>query len=122
MFSKFYQSTVLCLLTLLFAVPAVKAADAPVKREMRSAWVATVWRLDWPDNTISSTGNTTQIDRQKASFKATLIHKISSIPILAQTAPIVATIPTLHTHVPRLWKMGYASPASLCVAVEMAFK
>ena len=68
MFSKFYQSTVLCLLTLFLAVPAVKAADAPVKREMRSAWVATVWRLDWPDNTISSTGNTTQIDRQKASM------------------------------------------------------
>ncbi len=41
------------------------AADAPVKREMRSAWVATVWRLDWPQNTVSSTGNESQISRQK---------------------------------------------------------
>ena len=68
MFSKFYRSTGLILLALFLAVPALKAADAPVKREMRSAWVATVWRLDWPDNTISSTGDTYQIDKQKASM------------------------------------------------------
>lgn len=68
MFSKFYQSAVLCLLTLLFSVPAINAADAPVKREMRSAWVATVWRLDWPDNVISTTGSTSQIDKQKAAM------------------------------------------------------
>ncbi len=68
MFSKFYQSTVLCLLALLFSVPAINAADAPVKREMRSAWVATVWRLDWPDNVISTTGSTSQIDKQKAAM------------------------------------------------------
>lgn len=47
------------------SAPMLCAADAPVKREMRSAWVATVWRLDWPQNTISETGNTTQIERQK---------------------------------------------------------
>lgn len=68
MFTKFYQSAVLCLLTLLFSVPAVNAADAPVKREMRSAWVATVWRLDWPDNVVSSTGNSSQINQQKAAM------------------------------------------------------
>ena len=68
MFTKFYQSAVLCLLTLLFSVSAVNAADAPVKREMRSAWVATVWRLDWPDNVVSSTGNSTQINQQKAAM------------------------------------------------------
>ena len=68
MFSKFYQSTVLCLLALLFSVPVVKAADEPVKREMRSAWVATVWRLDWPDNVISTTGSSSQIAQQKASM------------------------------------------------------
>lgn len=44
---------------------AVPAADAPVKREMRSAWVATVWRLDWPQTVVSSTGNESQITRQK---------------------------------------------------------
>ena len=31
----------------------VMAADAPVKREMRSAWVATVWQLDWPSTTVT---------------------------------------------------------------------
>ena len=46
----------------------LSAADAPVKREMRSAWVATVWRLDWPDNVISVTGDESQINRQKASM------------------------------------------------------
>ncbi len=43
----------------------ILAVDSPVKREMRSAWVATVWRLDWPSTTISSTGNATQIAKQK---------------------------------------------------------
>lgn len=41
------------------------AADAPQKSEMRSAWVATVWQLDWPSNVVSSTGNTSQINTQK---------------------------------------------------------
>ena len=68
MFSKFYQSTVLCLLALLFSVPAIKAADEPVKREMRSAWVATVWRLDWPENVIYTTGSSSEINKQKASM------------------------------------------------------
>lgn len=35
------------------------------KQEMRSAWVATVWRLDWPQTVITSTGNTAQIEAQK---------------------------------------------------------
>ncbi len=51
---------------------AAEAKDAPVKREMRSAWVATVWRLDWPQNVISSTGNQSQIDRQKRDMTALL--------------------------------------------------
>ncbi|MDE5628974.1 MAG: family 10 glycosylhydrolase [Muribaculaceae bacterium] len=41
------------------------SAEAPQKREMRSAWVATVWQLDWPQTTISSTGNTNQISSQQ---------------------------------------------------------
>lgn len=57
--------TILCLaLACLGAVEAM-AADAPVKREMRSAWVATVWRLDWPGSVISTTGSTSQINKQK---------------------------------------------------------
>lgn len=44
---------------------AAQGADAPQKSEMRSAWVATVWRLDWPSTVVSSTGNESQIQRQK---------------------------------------------------------
>ncbi len=39
--------------------------QTPPSREMRSAWVATVWRLDWPQTVISETGNPAQIARQK---------------------------------------------------------
>lgn len=67
------------LLKSLFAITAILslsapifAADAPVKREMRSAWVATVWRLDWPPSTISETGNESQIKRQKDAMTALL--------------------------------------------------
>jgi len=49
----------------IFTMMALQAADTPEKYEMRSAWVATVWQLDWPQNVVSSTGNKTQIDRQK---------------------------------------------------------
>lgn len=48
------------------------AADPAVKREMRSAWVATVWQLDWPQSTVSSTGNTTQINAQKKQLTTLL--------------------------------------------------
>ena len=47
------------------------SAEAP-KREMRSAWVATVWQLDWPQTTISSTGNETQVEAQKEQMIALL--------------------------------------------------
>lgn len=56
------------LLPLLIAIVSILPAlaqDLPQKREMRSAWVATVWRLDWPQNVISSTGNESQIASQK---------------------------------------------------------
>lgn len=61
-------SKIIAVAALLLSVGASYAADAPQKREMRSAWVATVWRLDWPQNVISSTGNTTQIEKQKADL------------------------------------------------------
>lgn len=60
------------LITSLAAIVMVAAgintasgADAPQKAEMRSAWVATVWQLDWPTNVVTSTGNASQIDAQK---------------------------------------------------------
>lgn len=49
----------------LTAVAPAYAADSPQKREMRSAWVATVFNIDWPKTKVSTTGNTTQINRQK---------------------------------------------------------
>lgn len=59
------------LLCLGFSAKA-ENGDAPVKREMRSAWVATVWRLDWPSVTIGNTGNQSQIDRQKKDMTTLL--------------------------------------------------
>lgn len=48
------------------------AADPAVKREMRSAWVATVWQLDWPQSRVSVTGNTSQINAQKKQLTTLL--------------------------------------------------
>lgn len=56
---------VLAVALTLGAATGLYAADTPVKREMRSAWVATVWQLDWPTNVVTSTGNEAQIKRQK---------------------------------------------------------
>lgn len=63
---KFLSYTLLALIA-LFVVPTTSnAADAVMpKREMRSAWVATVWQLDWPQTSISKTGDAAQINRQK---------------------------------------------------------
>ena len=56
----------------LFAPARLCAADMPVKHEMRSAWVATVWRLDWPTSVITSTGNSSQIAKQKSDLTTML--------------------------------------------------
>lgn len=48
------------------------SADEPVKREMRSAWVATVWQLDWPNSVITETGNESQISAQKRQMTTLL--------------------------------------------------
>lgn len=61
---KIITTIAVAVLALLPAV-TMRGADTPQKTEMRSAWVATVWRLDWPPTAISSTGNETQINRQK---------------------------------------------------------
>lgn len=62
---RLFRSSLLGILATIMAIPMMQAADTPVKREMRSAWVATVWRLDWPPTVITSTGNSSQIQRQK---------------------------------------------------------
>lgn len=63
---KFLTHSILTLAILIAGVIPSYAADLlKPKREMRSAWVATVWKLDWPQTVISETGNKSQIDRQK---------------------------------------------------------
>lgn len=62
----------LALVAALLAPVALHAQDAPIKREMRSAWVATVWQLDWPSIKITETGNATQIEKQKKQMTTML--------------------------------------------------
>ena len=56
------------LAALALLAPATQALTVAPDTEMRSTWIATVWRLDWPPSTISSTGNKTQINSQKAAL------------------------------------------------------
>ncbi len=59
----------LAALVLLSSASAWAGVDVnKPKHEMRSAWVATVWQLDWPQNTITETGNVSQINQQKKSM------------------------------------------------------
>ncbi len=62
---------------LLTAIAAQAATYGTPKRELRSAWVATVWALDWPNTTISSTGNETQINKQKQQM-CTLLDSLKN--------------------------------------------
>lgn len=54
-------------MAILLGMPAQMSAAvyATPKQEMRSAWVATVWSLDWPSTKITKTGNASQIAAQK---------------------------------------------------------
>lgn len=38
------------------------------KREMRAAWLATVWGIDWPNSKITTTGDVNQINGQKRAL------------------------------------------------------
>lgn len=53
----------------LFTVPYIAAADTYPKHEMRSAWVATVWNLDWP---ITTGTTSTAVTAQKNECRAIL--------------------------------------------------
>lgn len=41
-------------IAVISGITSAKAADTPVKREMRSTWLATVWQLDWPSSKIGT--------------------------------------------------------------------
>ncbi len=72
MFAKSYRFILPALLAAVLAMPGAKAADDPVKREMRSAWIATVWQLDWPENYVYTTGDASAINSQKTSMTTML--------------------------------------------------
>lgn len=57
------KKIIFSILSLLF-IATFAIAQSP-KRELRSAWLATVYQIDWPKSKITSTGNTTQIQTQK---------------------------------------------------------
>ena len=58
---------ILLAVMVLCGVSAMAAVDELTpKLEMRSAWVATVWRLDWPQST--TTGSESSINNQKAEM------------------------------------------------------
>ncbi|NCA78827.1 MAG: hypothetical protein EOM76_01345, partial [Sphingobacteriia bacterium] len=50
---------------LLFGTLTLSLFALSPKREMRSSWLATVWKIDWPNATISTTGNVALINNQK---------------------------------------------------------
>lgn len=58
----------LAIVMLLASFTAQAATYGTPKRELRSAWVATVWALDWPKTTVSSTGNANEISKQKSQL------------------------------------------------------
>ena len=60
-----FLKTLMAVVALILSVSTAFGADPAVKQEFRSTWLATVWKLDWPTTTISSTGNATQIANQK---------------------------------------------------------
>jgi len=62
---------ILSFLLVWVALSFSSAQDIP-KREMRAAWVTTVWGLDWPGYKISSTGDTYTINQQKDQMIALL--------------------------------------------------
>lgn len=75
--AKNILTAMLAALAIMATSAQIAAADAPIKREMRSAWVATVWQLDWPSTTVTETGNELQISQQKAQM-TTLLDSIAA--------------------------------------------
>lgn len=69
---KNFLKLLMAVVAVLFGADMAHAADPAVKQEFRSTWLATVWRLDWPNTVISQTGNATQIANQKRELTVLL--------------------------------------------------
>lgn len=59
-----------CLLLCGLFVQAVRAQSP--KREFRATWIATVANIDWPSTKVTTSGNTTQIKKQKDQLTSIL--------------------------------------------------
>ena len=64
------RRVLLCLYVLLISV--IGYAQSGPKREMRSAWLTTVWGLDWPSSKVTRTGDVYTINQQKNQLINTL--------------------------------------------------
>lgn len=63
-YEQMKKSLLLSVLLVWIGFSFCNGQDIP-KREMRAAWVTTVWGLDWPGYVITSTGDTYAINQQK---------------------------------------------------------
>lgn len=69
-----YFKQLIFILTILATSNVLWSQTAP-KHEMRASWFTTVWGLDWPANTIPSTGDSYYIQKQKDQ----LIHLLDRL-------------------------------------------
>lgn len=68
------------LLSILFFATQNSIADTYPKREMRSAWIATVWNLDWPKNDGGSayTGTSSTVRNNQKTYLRNMIQKLKA--------------------------------------------
>ncbi|MBR3765801.1 MAG: family 10 glycosylhydrolase, partial [Muribaculaceae bacterium] len=67
-------------LSILFFASQNSIADTYPKREMRSAWIATVWNLDWPKNDEGSayTGTSSTVRNNQKTYLRNMIQKLKA--------------------------------------------
>lgn len=67
-------------LSILFFATQKSIADTYPKREMRSAWIATVWNLDWPKNDAGSayTGTSSTVRNNQKTYLRNMIQKLKA--------------------------------------------
>ena len=67
-------------LSILFFATQKSIADTYPKREMRSAWIATVWNLDWPKNDAGEayTGTTSTVRNNQKTYLRNMIQKLKA--------------------------------------------
>ena len=68
------------LLSILFFATQNSIADTYPKREMRSAWIATVWNLDWPKNDAGKayTGTSSTVRNNQKTYLRNMIQKLKA--------------------------------------------